>query len=517
MAGIIDCSQAGPGCLRSPAIWAKVMDALRDKGYRVDEVAPKRSEAPIGAAAAPITDDDFARFVYKSSRGVPRIDESVVAGFIYEYHNVVSFNDVLYIYRDGIYVRDDGTIKAEVKRFVDGCGTREPLTKVLREVREHLLATNPYPTQPFNHEPDLIPVANGVIRLDYETGEIERLPHSPAYRFTYKLPVAYDPTATADLALEVLGKYVVVEDVPLLVQPFAQALLQAQIGMPYKKNYLLQGNRHGGKSTYTKIIEGFFGSENISRVTLQEITTNRFSFARLENRLINYHDDLSAVPLEYTGKFKAVTGSCDHDIEDKFEKKHGGRITCPHVFTCNRPPKVSDAAKTDDAWWERWEYVRFPFTFPVDPTFEARTLTPAFYSSLLRAVLDMMIEIRRSGHLTINRTSAEVQERWNVMADPLYQFLDAKMERQKLAMHDYDKGKLWRAYLVWCKEASIDPALRHTTPTAFTKALEPYGLVHFETSRKTDGMKVNIDCYRGQWKWRGPEDMGPGTGGGLVS
>ena len=478
--------------------------------------APKRARAP--APVAPPAAEDLARFVYRGPRGALRVDDAAVADYLYEQHSIVSFNDHVFVYQDGIYALDKGTVSAEVKRFIRECGTHEQLTRVLREVIAHLLATNPFTTQPFNLATNLIPVANGVISIDYETGRAELLDHSPGYRFTYKLPVTFDPDATPADALALLSQYVAPEDVPLLVQPFAQALLQTQLNKTYKKNYLIQGNRDAAKSTYTLILEGFFGPENISHVSLQALTTDRFCKGRMENKLINYFDDLDAVPLSQIGLFKALTGSTTHDIERKFESGYAGRIVCPHLFTCNRPPRVADDAKTDDAWWGRWEYVRFPYSFPIDPTFPDRTLTPAFYSSLLAAVLAMMIEIRQRGSLTINRTPAEVQQRWNVMSDPLFQFIDAKMERLAATVNDFDKGKLFRAYLTWCEDTGLPMGLRIQTTTAFTQALEPYGIQAIHTSKKIDGRKRDYEIYRGGYRWKNEKedmgyDFGPFTGG----
>lgn len=472
------------------------------------DMARLESAAADMLAAFP-TGDALVQFIYRGPRGAVKIDDAAVADYLYERHATVSFNDKIYVYEDGTYGPDKGTVSGEVKRFIRECGTHEQLTRVLREVTAHLLATNPFTTQPFNLATNLIPVANGVISIDYETGRPELLDHSPGYRFNYKLPVTFDPDATPADALALLSQYVAPEDVPLLVQPFAQALLQTQLNKTYKKNYLIQGNRDAAKSTYTLILEGFFGPENISHVSLQSLTTDRFCKGRMENKLINYFDDLDAVPLSQIGMFKALTGSTTHDIERKFESGYAGRIVCPHVFTCNRPPRVADDAKTDDAWWGRWEYVRFPYSFPIDPTFPDRTLTPAFYSSLLAAVLAMMIEIRQNGSLTINRTPAEVQRRWNVMSDPLFQFIDAKMERLAATVNDFDKGKLFRAYLIWCEDTGIPMGLRIQTTTAFTQALEPYGILAIETSKKIDGRKRDYKVYRGGYRWKNDnEDMG---------
>ena len=525
-AGIIRCDEARSGALDPAELMKRVKDEARQRGFPVDEAerqqrqawlkqkaaarAAAEEEAPATPATRPAArrardpiPPEFERFVYVGERGAVRVDDDALAECLYDTFHVVSFNETLYTYQDGIYREDKGALSAEVKRILRGCGTHEQLTKVWREVKAHLLALHPYERYPFNTAADLIPCDNCVLRIDFGTGTITPEPHSPAHRFAFKLPVTFDPDATAEAAETLLAQYVALEDVPLLIQPLAQTLLQAQLDKPYKKSYLFEGRTNAGKSSVIMIYDGFLGRENISHVSLHAIATDKFCNSRMEGKLLNCYDDLSDVPLEQIGRFKNLTGSTFHDIEAKFKQGYEGRVFCVQLYTCNMPPRVPAAAETDMAWWERWEYVRFTGSFPIDPDFYERTLTPALYSSLLRAVLDMMVEIRQRGALTVNRTALEVRERWSVMADPLYRFLEAKMTRLEATISDFDKGKLWRAYLEWCKVEQVDMPHRLTTLTAFTQALPRYGIVELRTSKaRKDKKSVSYDVYRGGWKWK---------------
>jgi phage/plasmid-associated DNA primase len=447
----------------------------------------------------------------QTAGGAVFLEPTLVAGHVNTALHTLSFNRTLYVYRDGVYRENKGEVEAYVKAIADAGGCREALTKATREVLHHLTYLDPQNEYPFNRRADLIPVANGVIRMDYKREKIELLEHSADYRFTFKLPVAYDPDATPDEALALLEQYVDPEDVPLLFQVFAQALLQAQIDKAYKKAYLLQGEANAGKTTYIKVADGFFGKETVSRVSLQAIATDRFATGKMEGKLVNVYDDLSDIPIDNVGTFKALTGDTWQGIERKFQQGYDGRIFCVHLFTCNRPPRVPDDAKTDAAWWERWEYIRFPYSFPVDPGFYAKHLTPAFFSSLLTSVLMMMLRIKREGGLTVNRTATEVMQRWTIMADPLYQFIDAKTERLQATMTDFDKDKLWGAYLDWCDETQVDPRRRLTSMGAFTRSLIGYGIAEVRTSTKKRGEagRINYDVYRGPFRWRNAdENMG---------
>lgn len=464
------------------------------------------------ARAAKDRDERMTRLAWDVCRqtksGAVLMEPTLAAATIHDELHTLSFNRTLYVYHEGIYRENAGEVEALIKALADTAGCRESLTKNTREVLHHLTYLNPVREYPFNCQPDLIPVANGVIRLDYTTGTVALLEHSPDFRFTFKLPVVYDPAATPAKAEALFSQYVLPEDVPLLFQILAQALLQSQIDKAYKKAYLLQGERNAGKTTYTVIADGFFGGKSISHVSLQQIATDKFCTAKMEGRLLNIFDDLSAVPVDDAGMFKALTGGTRHGIEAKFKQGWEGRIFAVQMFTCNRPPKVPDDAKTDAAFWERWEYVTFPFSFSVDPDFFAKTLTPAFYSSLLAGVLKMMIEIRQRGGLTVNRSATEVMQRWTVMADPLYQFIEEKMDRLQATLTDFDKDKLWGAYLDWCDELQVDPRRRLSSMAAFTRGLVGCGIVSLETSttRKDGTGRIKYDVYRGPYRWKNADE-----------
>lgn len=160
----------------------------------------------------------------------------------------------------------------------------------------------------------------------------------------------------------------------------------------------------------------------------------------------------------------------------------------------------------DAAFWERWEYIRFPYSFPVDPDFYARTLTPAFFSSLLAGVVEMMLEIKKRGRLTVNRTATEVMQRWTVLADPLAQFIDANMQPLQSVMSDFDKTTLWNNYLTWCDIARIDHRLRLTSISGLTRGLIGLGIVEVRTSTTkdtNDKRPRSYDVYRGKFRWIG--------------
>lgn len=433
------------------------------------------------------------------------LDPRKVAAWIGVQLAPIPFKGSIYVYDDGIYRENSGDIERIIKDVGDTVGVTESLVGSTREILAHIKATNPEHEYPFNRERDLLPVANGVLRVA-DDGTATLLEDSPDYRLTWRLPVTYDPAANPAIAETVVAQWVADDDVPILFQIPAQALVQAMRDQTWKKNYVLQGEPNAGKSTYIQMLLFFFGTANVANVSLQQIGTDRFVNGDLENRILNFYDDLAEVPLENVGRFKSLTGATHHRIDRKCVQAYEGRITCPHVFACNRPPTVPEETRHDPAFWERFEYVRFPFSFPTDPTWSERTLTPPFFSSLFNAVLARMGRIVSSRSLTVNRSADEVMERWSAEADPVYQFIKENLNETKGRTADFDRELLYGEYLRFCESEQVDPRRRLLGIPTFTRALQAYGIQSVVTSYRVGKRKESLRVYRGEFEWRYGQD-----------
>ncbi|HNX18259.1 MAG TPA: DUF5906 domain-containing protein [Methanoregula sp.] len=458
------------------------------------------------------------RFTTTSSTGVAHLQHPAIADDLHEQFNTVSFNKTLFVYdkERGIYRENAGDLEQAIRIIIEETGAKCSITRDTRDILAYLLATSPRLEYPFNQVKDMIPLENGILKLDAETGKGELLPHGPQHLFTYRIPVTYNPLIKTDAVRDLLLSWVEPEDVPLLIQIAAQAILQTQLQTTYKKSYIVQGEPNAGKSTYIEFLTGFFGSEQISSRSLQSLCDDRFVAGDLEGKVLNIYDDLSEIPLENVGTFKAFTGSCRHNIERKGRQSYKGMVTCPHVFTCNHPPKYPDDVKYDAAFWERWEYVSFPYSYEVDDTFTTRMFTTEMYTGFLNLVLKAIVTIREKGRLTVNRDAEGVMERWSMAADPLCQFIRDMMTESarasEIAM--FDRKKFFEQYQKFCDSEHIDPRKRIPSQNKFTRDLQAYKLTPTKTSMRIGERKHNLPVYQGPYSWNGnyndvkPEPVG---------
>jgi len=405
-----------------------------------------------------------------------RIDYAGYSSFLSNHFHTVYFNKTLFVYDYGVHFYREQTNEIEthvrntcIEHHISG----KLVTHVL-ELRMHLTSMGAEIDYPFNCSSSEIPVQNGVVKIDYETGEVVLLPHGPTHMFTYKLSVTYDPSIRNCVAIPLLKRMVEPGNIKTLIQIPAQALLQMQTGHAYKKAYLLQGEPHAGKTSYLKLLYMMFGDDFTTAISLQQLCTDRFVGGNLEGKLLNIYDDLEDVALEVIDQFKTLTGDCRHGIERKYAAKYTGKVTAVHIFTCNYPPEYPEKVKRDSAFWTRWEYIKFPFVYPVNPNFYSEWYTSETVSSFFNLILAAMVTIRKRGLLS-NSDIQEVMSSWSVNSDPLYSFIEYMFEQNPSKKQSYySKPKLLREYLKWCDENDVPVHKRKLGQTGFTIALQPY-------------------------------------------
>ena len=233
-----------------------------------------------------------------------------------------------------------------------------------------------------------------------------------------------------------------------------------------------------------------FGDGFTTAISLQQLCVDQFVGGNLEGKLLNIYDDLEDVALEVIDQFKTLTGDCRHGIERKYESKYTGRITAVHIFTCNYPPEYPEKVKRDTAFWARWEYIKCPYAYPVNPNFYVEWFTPEMLSSFFNLILAAMITIRKRGLLS-NSDVQEVMMNWSVNSDPMYDFLGTIFEPNSTKnRYSFSKRKLYDQYLKWCNENGIPEHKRKANIKTFTIALQSHDLIPERKRESGDSYEV---------------------------
>lgn len=425
--------------------------------------------------------------------GRTRLIPQAVANYLIDKWNVVSYKEDIYVYKDGYYVPGEEIIKADILIIANECEVKHGIRNISADCVYATTFTYPESEYPFNQIKDHYPVKNGVVKVDYINDTIELLPHSPEYRFNYILNVDFVDQPENDYIHEnVISKYVQPEYVDILYQIPAQALIQINSD-PFKKAYLIQGDPHAGKSTYLDLIEEVFGNNNISGESLHALGDRPFSKANLEGKLFNIYDDMSDIPMSETGVFKTLTGKRYHSIERKGKQGYMAELTAVHIFTCNTPPSFDTKIKNDTAFWERWEYIHFPYWFAIDEKFTEKTFTDENISAFFYRILKAVITIKREG-LQIKSDASEVREMWSFNSDPLYQYMNEVLEtvEGKDLCTYVDKEHLKESIVQWANMNNIDMAKIPGSVKGLTQSLDKYGV---RATRITNEQGIQVRAY----------------------
>ena len=375
------------------------------------------------------------------------IDYGVLTSFIQKKYIPVTHAKTIYIWNGKKWTENNGTIEKAIETIllIQGLADKRKIRDTVNEVMARIQWRSAFDRFPFNFlSSEFIPLKNGVLWRKYN----RLFPNSFVFGFTYCLPVKYDPNADCLKIKQFLQNLVDSENVPILYEIPALALLQNPW---YQKAYMLYGSGSNGKSTYLQLIMEFLGKDNVSNVSLQELCEDRFKAAQLVGKLANIYADIPKRPIKYTGRFKMLTGGDRITVEKKYKDPFEFENRAVLVFSANELPQISDDTY---AFWRRWIIVEFPNTFKEDPEFIKQLTTEEELSGFLNEILKTMERIEVKG-LTITNKVEEIMEEWKMRSNSVYAFVRNCLERDNDSI--VPKDDIYNAYVEFCDWQNLNP------------------------------------------------------------
>ena len=400
-----------------------------------------------------------------------------------KYYLVTTDTWDLYCYDENekIYVVCDKKIINEMKFLGEVAEVEEYITRyVMKEVLEGLKAVSYKPWKELEHSKWYIVTKNGYIINMYKWGNEGRL---EIYQPSPQIFVTTKINANLDLEKfkEVLDKikngeikdwlslgeqlcprihkafidWVGHENVRVLYEIIGYTLYPEYVmGI----SFMLVGDGANGKSTYLKVIKTFLGKNNVSHVSLQELTENRFSRVELVGKLANIFPDLPSKPLKYSGIFKALTGRDIIYIDIKHRKGFNYENYAKLIFSANELPKVNDMTL---AFWRRWVIVEFPNRFPNNPNFFRELISQEELDGLLIMSLLALREVIVKRDFSIK---GDFKEKWLRMTNSVYAFMQ-DLKNGKIEGYRYiedpnrriESSKLYDIYVEYCRKEDYNP------------------------------------------------------------
>lgn len=398
--GIIECCEAQKGALKG----VKFLEALRiarEKGF--DVKVPDEELSP-----------DVARF-FEDDKFVPAF---LAAELMKEHHFITRSSDkTIFRYNsdNGIYEMNGEVIIG--REIVKKLGKHYSIHH-FREVLDYLLkkTMKELPLLPEG----LIAVKNGILNVFTR----ERKPFNPDFFVINALPVFYDPNAKCPRFLLFLTEVVPPkEDRDGLQEFFGYCFLP---DCRFEKALLLIGVGANGKSTILKAWRICLGEKNVTSVSLQEISMDRFALADLFGKVANICNDLHNIALKDAGIFLKLVSGDNVSAQEKFKGRFDFKNVAKLAYATNDPPKPPEDT---EAYFRRWMMVAFPNRFPAgDPKTDTNLIekltTPEELSGILNWALDGLDRLLKHKKFTNSRTNEEMREQYIMLSDPQKAFVE---------------------------------------------------------------------------------------------
>jgi len=264
--------------------------------------------------------------------------------------NIVVYENSLYIYKNGVYVDDENYIYTKI---INIC--KDANTSLRKEVYNYLMLIAP--KAEISKNTNIVNFKNAL--FDLNTKQI--LPHSPEFFSVNQINVNINKEVKNNIAINNF-----LDTITCYKADRKKAILE-MIGysmttsIKMQRSFVLYGKTAGnGKSTLLELIEAVIGKNNISHVTMHDLSNNKFSIAEIRGKLLNISSEMTKEFLKDISIFKELVTGDMIAVEEKFKSRQNIKPYAKLIFTANELPKVSD---TTNGYYRRLFIIPFEAKF----------------------------------------------------------------------------------------------------------------------------------------------------------
>ena len=313
----------------------------------------------------------------------------------------------------------------------------------------------------------------------YDPVSREMVPHDPKYRAVNQIPHDYDPgdPPHGTVVQEWLGSICdTPEDVEMLCE-FAGLCMTRDTRQ--QKFLVLVGEGGTGKSTVIRMINLMVGPENISNVSLNQLT-QRFAAFGLMGKLLNSCADLEIDALSDVSTLKKVLGEDSLSAEAKGKDAVSFVSFAKLIFSTNELPIVK-AERTNGFYRRLMSLTMNKLPEKTDPDF-FDTLS-ADIDDFIHVSVAALERLYQRGTIAESPGSVEAVNRLRCDSDTVEAFLTEKTER--VSGGRIKKADLYRQYEEFCQ----DMGRQSLTKQNFYRSMKAKGFSELTT--------MGVNCFKG--------------------
>jgi putative DNA primase/helicase len=367
-----------------------------------------------------------------------------IAGYLIDRYHLKTIGERtrdIYRYKDGIYIFGTNEMRAEIQRMLTSLVSKHYKNEIIEKIKDSTMIDR----KEFSADRDLVNLNNGVLNI--RTGTITD--HDPRHLFFNKIAANYKKESDCARIKKFLSEILDKDDVPIIQEWFGYALYRRYF---IKKAIIFVGEGDTGKTTLLRLFERFMGKDNVSGVSLQKITSDKFAAAHFYNKHVNIYDDLSFKDISDNGAFKIATGGGSITGEYKFGEQFQFENYAKLTFACNKIPDVKDP--NDTAYFGRWIIIHFrnevasPDKFLID-----KITTPEELSGLLNFALEGLNRLLEKQKFSYNKAPHEIKMEMQRSGSVIAQFVHDCL---KEATGNWaSKAKMYDAFLRYARSKNL--------------------------------------------------------------
>lgn len=391
------------------------------------------------------------------------------ARYVLRENHILKINNVLHVYRDGVYCDRSTYIEAAMIKHLPQLNQskRRETMAYLEIIAED---ATPAPVEQ-------IALKNGIYELS--TDELHEF--HPDVIIKNRISIDYDPAAYDEITDRTLNKICCQDkDLRLLLEEMVGYLLlrRNELG----KAFILTGDGSNGKSTLLDMIKHLLGTDNYSSLALEEIG-NRFKTAELFGKLANLGDDISSQYIENNAVFKKLVTGETVNVERKGKDPFDFNNYAKLIFSANTLPRIND---TTDGLMRRLIIIPFNAKFSsrdadFDPFIKDKLVTDQAMKYFLRIALNGLKRVLGQKKFTLPEIVNHEMKAYERINNPVLAFLDEDPKVEHELTRD-----VYLKYSTWCHENG----LRALSQIQFSRELCKHG---YETKlKKVDNRPVRV-------------------------
>ncbi len=405
----------------------------------------------------------------------------------YNFVTVEETKDILY-YKDGVYLTGgDIIIEKETEKI---CGFNLSNSQI-SEIKGHIMRRTYHKREEFDADINIINLKNGL----YNREKNELTEHTPKYLSLNQKPIVYDKNARPKLFGKFLSQVLFSREIRTAIEAMAYTFHR---DYELELIFILFGLGSNGKSVFTSVLTALHGKRNVSNVTVTQMLINRFAIADLENKDVNFDNEVIG-SIRDTAILKRLTGGTKQPIriERKGRQSYDTILHAKLFLNANKMPEIEELSNADS---RRFVILTFPNEFDIDKAdtkLISKLTTEEELSGIFNLLMVYLRKILENKNIHTNeKTIEERREKYERSMNPIISFIKEAVPENCTTSDWVEKDDFYKAYEKYCDRYGL-PKEKKIPFGRIVKQLKPPEIDFYI---KDDKVRVNgreVRCWIG--------------------